>query len=107
MNRLRIKLFVLATSTLFLLNGCITDSNESNETADTLSTQSNKEVGNTSAQLPYEVNYSETTGRFSIVENPEVEATPLNEKGLTDALENKYPEIELRLGDKRSDTLDV
>lgn len=107
MNRLRIKFFLLALSTLIILNGCMTDSSENNEIADTLSTQSNEEVGNASAQLPYEVNYNEETGRFSIVENPETETTSLNGETLANALKNKYPEIDIRLGDKRNDTLDV
>lgn len=107
MNRLRIKFFLLALSTLVLLNGCMTDSSENNEITDTLSTQSNEVVENASAQLPYEVNYNEESGRFSIVENPETETTPLNGETLTSALKNKYPEIDLRLGDKRNDTLDV
>ncbi|TCK85814.1 hypothetical protein [Albibacterium bauzanense] len=107
MNRLRIKFFLLVLSTLILLNGCMTDSSENNEVADTLSTQSNEEVENVSAQLPYEVNYNEETGRFSIVENPETETTSLNGETLANALKNKYPEIDLRLGDRRNDTLDV
>src|SRR3546814_12261028 len=107
MNRLRIKFFLLVLSTLILLNGCMTDSSENNEVADTLSTQSNEEVENVSAQLPYEVNYNEETGRISIVENPETETTSLNGEKLANALKNKYPEIDLRLGDRRNATLDV
>lgn len=107
MNRLRVKFFLLAWSVLILLNGCMSDSSETNsEVADTLSTESNEGVGNANI-LPYEVNYNEETGRFSIVENPEAETTPLDGKMLTNALKNKYPEIVLRLGDKRNDTLDV
>jgi len=107
MNRLKINFFLIACSVLILLNGCINDSNvNENEVTDTLSTQS-KEVENTSAQLPYEVNYNEETGRFSIVENSEAEATSLNGEVLVNALKKKYPEIDIRVGDKRNDTLDV
>lgn len=107
MNKLRIKFFLLALSILTVLNGCMTDSSETNEVTDTLSTQSTESIDDVSAQLPYEVNYSEETGRFSIVENPEIETASLNGKMLTNALNKKYPEIDLRLGDKRNDTLDV
>lgn len=107
MNKLRIKLFLIICSVLILLNGCMNDSSENkNEVIDTLSTQSNK-IENTSTQLPYEVNYNEETGRFSIVENPETETASLNREVLINVLKNKYPEIDLHVGDKRNDTLDV
>src|SRR5690554_4155100 len=108
MNRLRIKLLVLALSTFMLLNGCMTESTENNELADSLNTQDNQVVdSSTSTSLPYEVNYNEETGRFSIVENQETNTVPQTGEMLILALKNKYPEIELRLGDKRNDTLDV
>ena len=104
MYRLRVKFFLLILSIIMLLNGCVTDSSENNEITDTLS---NESVENTSAQLPYEVNYNEENGRFSIVENLDAETSPFNGTMLETALKNKYPEIDLNVGNKRSDTLDV
>jgi len=107
MNVFKIKFFLIGWSVLILLNGCVSDSSESNnELTDTLSIQSN-EAESTSAELPYEVSYNEETGRFSIVENPEPAAASLDGKILVNALKSKYPEIDLRLGDRRNDTLDV
>src|SRR5690554_2719823 len=104
MYKLRVKFFLLVLSTIMLLNGCVTDSSENNEIIDTLS---NESVENTSAKLPYEVNYNEESGRFSIVENLDAETSPFNGTMLETALKNKYPEIDLNVGNKRSDTLDV
>jgi hypothetical protein len=107
MKKSRIKLLVLTISTLMLLNGCMTESTENNELADSLNTEDNRVIDSASTSLPYEVSYNEETGRFSILENQEVETLPLNGDMLIHALKNKYPEIDLRLGDKRNDTLDV
>ena len=106
-NTFRTKFFLLGLSVLILLNGCASDNSESSsELADTSSIQSN-EVESSSTQLPYEVNYNEETGRFSIVANPESTTAPSDGKMLADALKSKYPEIDLRIGDRRNDTLDV
>ena len=106
MNASRIKIGLFVWSVLILLNGCVNDSNSTNEIPSDTSSEENQ-ISDEVVQLPYEVVYDAETNLFSIEENSDTSQTSLNANMLVHALENRYPEISLRVGDKRKDTLDV
>jgi len=105
--------FLLFTSlALVLLNGCMNDSSE-NKTADTTTVETDvpsdsvsKSESSTNS-LPYIVNYDDSTGRLEIDKNPASDSLSLNSEQLTLALKNKYPEINLRVGERKNDTLEL
>ena len=107
MNACKFKICLLSGLLLVLINGCVNDTTtNSNEAIDTLGAQK-QEMETPAMQLPYEVEYDEVSGEFSIVENPDTLMSAINAQMLIDALEKKYPEIAVRVGDKRNDTLEV
>lgn len=107
-----LKSILLSSLALVLLNGCMTDQSE-NTTNDTITEEtitpsdSAQIIENPLQPLPYVVNYDDATGRLEIEENPVADTTSLNSDQLVLALKNKYPEINLRIGDRKQDTLDI
>lgn len=57
--------------------------------------------------LPYIVLYDDSTGKFNIEKNPASETVAYTPEALAGALNHKYAEIQLRVGERRKDTLDL
>lgn len=106
-----LKFLLLSSLALVVLNGCMNDSSDRESETDTVGTTipADSALLNESPiqQLPYVVNYDDASGRLEIDKNPESDSLTLNREGLILALKNKYPEINLRLGERRKDTLEV
>lgn len=97
-----------------ILNACVSDSQQNDQEQDSIvvidSTSiidTASSVDLTSPALPYVVVFNEETARFSIIENPDDPGFKPNGAGYVEVLNTKYPEINIRMGDRRLDTLDV
>lgn len=97
-----------------ILNACVSDSRQNAQEQDSIVVIDSTSVIDTTSDvdltppaLPYIVVFSEETARFNIIENPDDSGFVPNGDGYVEALNTKYPEINIRMGDQRSDTLDV
>lgn len=110
-----LKYSTLALLTFFLiLNACVSDSRQNNQERDSIVVIDSASVIDTTSSvdltppaLPYVVIFNEETARFSIIENPDDSGFTPNGAGYVEALNTKYPEINIRMGDRHLDTLEV
>lgn len=113
MFKLKSLLIVLTVS--ILLSGCMNNNTEDqNKENDSISIEQKNTAPDSASisetplvPLPYIVNYDESTGRFEIDKNPAAETVAFTSEQLAFALKNKYPEIDLRVGERKRDTLEL
>lgn len=108
------KYLFLTLSLFILLNSCVSDSQQSDQDQDSAVVIDSASIVDTTSgidltppALPFVVIFNEETERFDIVENTENQDFTPNGNGYIEALNSKYPEINIRMGDRRQDTLDV
>lgn len=109
--------FLYAGLALLLLTAaCTSDNSQGQEAADSAAMADRQVVVDTAASapaapgvqpLPYIVQYDDNTGKFNIDKNPASESVAYTAEALANALNHKYAEIQLRVGDRRNDTLDL
>src|SRR5690606_2477244 len=104
--------FVLLASFIFiLLSGCRNESTENqDETVENeiiIESEPEIETEAPTIALPYIVTFDENTGRLEINKNPESTSTSYTAEQVAEALNTKYPEIFLRVGELKQDTLDL
>jgi len=113
---IKFKFLLIGLTAIFLVNGCANENTEDqNKKSDSLNLDQEELSLSDSASmnknsvmpLPYIVNYDENTGRFEIDKNPQAETNSLTSEQIVKALKNKYPEIDLRVGEKKGDTLEL
>lgn len=106
----------LTLAMLIFAAACTRDTSQSEETADSTAMADRPLSGDSTASvpedpgiqpLPYIVQYDQQTGKFNIDKNPAAETVAYTAEALANALNHKYAEIQLRVGDRRNDTLDL
>lgn len=96
-----------------LLYSCVSDNQQSDQGQDSAVVIDSASIVDTSTvdltppALPYVVVFNEETARFNIEENPDDQGFTPNGPGYIEVLNTKYPQISIRMGDRRLDTLDV
>ncbi|WP_028296578.1 hypothetical protein [Olivibacter sitiensis] len=93
---------------LTLLIACQNESQQRQETDGITATDTPADSSETKTLvLPYEVVFNEDDASFEVKPNPQNSSVPLNKEELAEAINIKYPEIMIELGESAGDTLFV
>lgn len=113
MKRLNYSILALLLISL-VLHGCVSDQNKVGDNQDSAIVSDSAAVIDTVSgvdmtppALPYVVVFNEENERFEIIENDDDQNFTPNGEGYVEALNTKYPEINIRQGEFRQDTLNV
>ena len=110
------KIIFLNLALLLLMAACSNDRSQTQDEADSSAMADQGMVADSAAlapteagiqPLPYIVQYDDNTGKFNIDRNPAAETVVYTAEAVADALNHKYAEIQLRVGERRQDTLDL
>lgn len=110
------KITFLSLAVLLAMAACSSDNSQTRDQADS-SGMADQGMAKDSAALvpaeagvqplPYIVQYDDNTGKFNIDKNPAAETVVYTSEAVANALNHKYAEIQLRVGERRNDTLDL
>lgn len=105
-------LSVLSVS--LILTACVSENNQDEQEQDSVVVIDSASIVDTTSYvdltppaLPYVVVFDEEAARFNIIENPDNSGFTPDGDGYVEALNTKYPEILIRLGERSNDTLNV
>lgn len=105
----KLKFLLLTSLTVLWLSGCRNDSTEGqDETVENVTViEPETEAVPEDIALPYIVTFDDNTGRLEIEKNPESMTNSYTAEQIAAALNKKYPEIVLHVGERKQDTLEL
>lgn len=104
-----IKFLLLMFLTFILISGCRNENTENqDETVDSVTVIESEPVAEPEEiALPYIVTFDDNTGKLEIEKNRESTTYSYTAEQIAVALNKKYPEITLQVGERKQDTLEL